>query len=288
MPQVLPIPDLKSALSAIYKRATLTRSKELRLYNIIAFSNIKRSGLVYAKLENRIQLYETLRGEKVFIQLPGKESAMSNRHPMPLDFRPKLQCVDGLFMQDASFGFIWDIFEEIGKQHKDYLSLVASLIFRMGYMYDYVYKAEKCARSGLLISGDNTENAGDIGSLDMSWYSLNLSEDIWYSLNNYIGDIQISDNQQISFEAFIKFIDLLLQNEDCKYHYRNMTQGLNKNYNLNSGRTSTCDANLLILYYLEGHCGISTLLDSFQKARGVPTFRKSAYGIVTDGIVVQS
>jgi len=287
MPHILSFDDLKEALSAIYSRETLNRSKETRMFNIIAFSNIHRSGLVYASLENRMLLYETLRGEKVFIQYPGKESASNNRNPMPNDFRPKLQCDKGLLMQDASFGLIWDILEEIGKEHRRYLCLIAALFFRMGYMYDYVKKCEKYARSAIMFAKDSKERISKIGFIDLPWYCIELSDDIWFSLNNYIGDIEISSEQSISFEAFVKFIDLLLQNEDCKYYYRNMTQGNNRNYNLRSGRTSTCDANLLVLYYLQENCGISYILDSFQKSRGVPPFRKSEYNIVTDGIVVQ-
>ena len=288
MPQILPIPDLKIALSASYSRETLLRSKTLRLDNINAFSAINRRGLQYACVECRILLYKTICGEKVFVQLPGKESSVNNRNPMPNDFRPKLQLANDYMMQDASFGFIWDILDEIGKRHREYLSMVASLFYRMGYMYDYIFKRENYERFSLVFPPYSAEEScGVEHPVDLGWHCIEFSDDIWYSLNNYVGDIRVSDEHSISFEAFIKFVDLLLQNEDCKYYYRNVTQGHNPEYNLRSGRTSTCDANLLILYYLEGHCGISKILDSFQKARGVPPFRKTDYHIVTDEIVVQ-
>lgn len=287
MPQILPVPELKAALSAIYSREVLNQAKTLRRANIDAFLAINRDGLQYASLEHRILLYTTLCGEKIYIQLPGKESAESNSNPMPKDFRPKLQCTNGFMMQDASFGFIWDILEEIGKQHRDYLSLVAALFFRMGYMFDYMNSHNRYECSALRINSDNIEDIRQIEPIDLNWNSIELSDNIWFSLNNYIGNIPISEGQSISFEALIKFFDLLLQNEDCKYYYRNAIQNNNRNYTLKNGRTSTCDANLLVLYYLEGHCGISMILNKFQKARGVPTFRKSDYHIVTDGIVTQ-
>jgi len=287
MPQVLPIPDLRAALGATYSRSVLGRSKILRKGNIDAFFSIEREGLRYASLEHRISLYTTLRGEKIFIQLPGKESADSNQIPMPMDFRPKLQCVNGAIMQDASFGFIWDILENVGIQHREYLCFVATLFFHMGYMFDYSQLNDSYECVALQISGDNIEDVRQIEPVDLDWHGIDFSDDVWFSLNNYIGDITISDEQSISFEALVKFVDLLLQNEDCKYYYRNVIQGNNQGYDLKSGRTSTCDANLLILYYLQGKCGISYILDCFQKARGVPKFRKTNYHIVTDGIIIQ-
>ena len=287
MPQVLPMPELKSALGATYSRKILNQSKVLRRENIDAFLSISRDGLRYTSLENRIHLYSTLQGEKIYIQLPGKESADSNRNPMPLDFRPKLQSANGTMMQDASFGFIWDILEEMGKQHRNHLCLVAALFFRMGYMIDYVNFHDSYECAALQISGDSIEAIKVVEPVALSWNGIGLSDDVWYSLSNYIGSIPITTDQSISVEALIKFVDLLLQNEDCKYYYKNVILGNKKKYNLKSGRTSTCDANLLVLSYLQGNCGISTLLDNFQKSRGVPPYRKSDYHIVTDGIVIQ-
>ena len=287
MPQILPIPELKSTLSATYSLDVLSHSRGRRIMNIQSFLSINREGLRYASLEHRILLYSTIQGERIYIQLPGKESSENNRNPMPMDFRPKLQCANGDIMQDASFGFIWDILDAIGRQHRDYLSIIAALFFRMGYLYEYEFVCDNCECSALRIHDENIEEDTRIESIDLSWLYLGLSDDIWFSLNNYIGEIPLPNNQSISFEAFIKFVDLLLQNEDCKYYYRNVIQGNNPSYNLRNGRTSTCDANLLILFYLQGHCRISTILNSFQKSRGVPPFRKSDYHLVTDGIVIQ-
>jgi len=286
MPQILPIPELRSSLNATYSLDTLNHSKGQRILNIQSFLAINRDGLRYASLEHRILLYTTLQGERIYIQLPGKESSENNRNPMPMDFRPKLQGSNGNTMQDASFGFIWDILDEIGRQHRDYLSIIAALFFRMGYLYGYDFVSDSYKCSALKIHDENIEEVTDIEPIDISWLQIGLSDDVWFSLNNYFGDIPISSSQCISFEAFIKFVDLLLQNEDCKYYYRNVIQSNNPSYNLRNGRTSTCDANLLILFYLQGHCRISTILNSFQKSRGVPPFRKSDYHIVTDGIVV--
>ena len=98
--------------------------------------------------------------------------------------------------------------------------------------------------------------------------------------------IDLGNGQQISFEGFVKLVDLLFQNEDCKYYYKNVVINQNQNYKYNNGRSNSSSANLLILNYLSGNVQLSDLLDSFQKSRGVPRFRKSDYSIVTDGIVI--
>ena len=247
MPQVLPINDLRSVLKATYSRETLRKSKELRKINIEKFFIIDRNGLEYALKECRTQMYSTLLGEKIYIQYPGKESSKNYRNPMPKDFRPKLQCADGSMMKDATFGFIWDILDEIGKQHREYLSLVAAVFFRMGYMYNYVLASDLWECSTLYMDNHGINKIENNQLLNLSWYQIDFSDDVWHSLNNYIGSISTADNQVISFEAFIKFVDLLLQNEDCKYYFKNIIQGENLKYNLKSGRTSTCDANLLVI-----------------------------------------
>ena len=81
-------------------------------------------------------------------------------------------------------------------------------------------------------------------------------------------------------------IPLLFQNEDCKYYYKNVVIEKKAGYRLNNGRNNSSAANLLILNYLEGNVKISTLLDSFQKSRGVPTFKKGEYSVVTENIVI--
>ena len=55
---------------------------------------------------------------------------------------------------------------------------------------------------------------------------------------------------------------------------------------MKNGRNSSGDANLAILSYLQKKKKLSDLLNEFQKGRGVTSYRKSDYSIVTDDIVV--
>ncbi|MFR7413901.1 MAG: hypothetical protein ACLUTC_12300 [Anaerobutyricum hallii] len=265
-----------------YSRRILTESRNKREQNINGFLAINRDGLKYESLERRLCLYTTLIGEKVYIQYPGKES--EGQLPNPNDFRPKLMMQNGQMMQDASFGFIWDIFDSIGKKHNDYLSFVATLFIRMQYLQEYEYVEDSYKYEEIEIDG-NEETLFENGMETLKWNKLQISEDVWYTLNDRIGMIEIPQGE-ISFEGFIKLIDLLFQNEDCKYYYKQVIRN-NQNFNWGTtGRPNTVSTNLRVLRYLENKEKLSDLLNAIQKGRGVMSFPKADYSIVTDNMVI--
>ena len=286
MPKLLANTELRERLKIEYnKKDVLKESKRKRKKNIASFLGISRDNLKYGVKEKRILLYETLKGEKIYIQYPGKES--TNKEPRPLDFRPELETVNGTFMQNITFGYIWDILDEIGRTHNGYLCLIAALIIKEEYMYDYQMCNEQY--ESYIVDYENNTVSKD-SPLTLEWYKLNLDDDVWFTLNDKVGDIKINNNEVISLEAFIKFIDLLFQNEDCKYYYINKVEkgkvSTIDEYDLKNGRNSSGDANLAILSYLQKKKKLSDLLNEFQKGRGVTSYRKSDYSIVTDDIVV--
>lgn len=286
MPKLLANTELRERLKIEYnKKDVLKESKRKRKKNIASFLGISRDSLKYGVKEKRILLYETLKDEKIYIQYPGKES--TNKEPRPLDFRPELETVNGTFMQNITFGYIWDILDEIGRTHNGYLCLIAALIIKEEYMYDYQMCNEQY--ESYIVDYENNKVSKD-SPLTLEWYKLNLDDDVWFTLNDKVGDIKINNNEVISLEAFIKFIDLLFQNEDCKYYYINKVEkgkvSTIDEYDLKNGRNSSGDANLAILSYLQKKKKLSDLLNEFQKGRGVTSYRKSDYSIVTDDIVV--
>ena len=286
MPKLLANTELRERLKIEYnKKDVLKESKRKRKKNIASFLGISRDSMKYGVKEKRILLYETLKGEKIYIQYPGKES--TNKEPRPLDFRPELETVNGTFMQNITFGYIWDILDEIGRTHNGYLCLIAALIIKEEYMYDYQMCNEQY--ESYIVDYENNKVSKD-SPLTLEWYKLNLDDDVWFTLNDKVGDIKINNNEVISLEAFIKFIDLLFQNEDCKYYYINKVEkgkvSTIDEYDLKNGRNSSGDANLAILSYLQKKKKLSDLLNEFQKGRGVTSYRKSDYSIVTDDIVV--
>ena len=282
MPSILSKDELKNRLEIVYdKKVTNREARKIRQHNINSFSTIIRENLMYNKLERRMLLYTTLNGEKVYIQYPGKESIESVSKP--LDFRPKLIMENGMMLRDMDFGIIWDVLDQIRENHKESLYFVANLFYRMSYMTDYrhydgKYLVEECDIDNEVTRFINEEN--------LDWYGIEFEEDIWHTLNEYIGMISLDETSHISFEGFVKYIDLLFQNEDCKYYYKNVVIDGKQDYNLSSGRNASGGANLLVLNYLEGNIRLSGLLNQFQKTRGVPQIAKKDYSLVTKDSVL--
>ena len=157
MPKLLGTEELKNILNFEYSKNTvLKNSKMYREFNVKAFNSISRINLQYGKRERRVCLYETLNGEKIYIQYPGKES-VGKRQQMPYDFRPEIEMKDGTFISDAAFGDIWDILSEIGNEQKKELPFVASLFLKLGYMHNYKLYNEKYDFYDLDISSGDME-----------------------------------------------------------------------------------------------------------------------------------
>jgi hypothetical protein len=284
MARLLSTEELQEELSFEYSKTDeLPESKRLRKCNVEAFNSLSRDKLEYNKRERRLLLYTTLLGEKIYIQYPGKESDTDRKQVMPLDFRPELQKANGEFIPDISFGDIWDILDRIGAEAKKYLPFVASLFLHMSYMHNYQYEKTQFEYEDLDVKKGIVIEKGKVAH---DWYKLNISDDVWFTLNDRIGSIELDENNVFSFEAFIKLVDLLFQNEDCKYYYKNVVIDGKRNYNFSNGRTQSSDTTLLIISHLEEKTKLSSLLNSFQKSRGVPGFKKQDYAIVTNDMVI--
>lgn len=287
MCRILSNDELRQRLHLIYSKAVNSEGKSRRIFNIDNFLSINREGLEYQSQEKRLWLYSTLNNESIGIQYPGKESVEAEQ-PKPNDFRPIIKLADGTIVPDTlTFGDIWDIFDTIAREHRGYLSFVATLVYSMGYLQQYTCTQANYNCELVSISPDDNVEITELAAESLSWYSLVYENDVWTTLNNDIGSIRLESGQVISFEAFIKYLDLLMQNEDCKYYYIKHEIEDNADYRntLDNGRNNTSNSNLLILNYLQNRVTLSSLVNSFQKARGVAYFRKADYCLVTDNIV---
>lgn len=283
MPRSLNSNEMIDALKLNYSSKILDESRKKRLFNIKSFTGISRENLSYGVVEKRVILCTALKNEAVGIQFPGKETV--EKTPKPFDFVPIIQ-IDGKNLGiNMSFGDIWDVFTSLAKSHKDYLCYIAALVYDMGYLQRYDKTLEKYKVDIVNVLNDSVVKTTQV---ELEWYCMNISDDLWYTLNDRFGPIVLENGQSISVEAFIKYVDLLLQNEDCKYHYINTQLRDNASYEktLNNGRIGSSHANLLVLNYLQEKEKLSDLIDSFQKGKGTAGFRKADYQVVTDDIVI--
>ena len=273
-------PQLEKALSISYPNIVSASTQNKRFANINALiKNIKNANedydLKYTITEERLTLYQTTSGEKVAIQYPGQETMGPNEGKIrPYDFRPRIIDINNNVVKDLDFADMWSIVEDINKNHHAFIKSLSALFFRMGRMIDnhsitksYEYEVISISDSRIIATGNR----------ELSWNQLAIDHEIIESLNFHIPCVYIDTNTSISFEAFLYFFSLILENEDIKYYY--------KKRNLTSGRIPTSDSMLLLSSYFSGSTSISTLLQRYVSGYGVGKCLSSEIGPATCGLV---
>lgn len=272
------LPELEDQMRTTYPSKVSSETQSKRLTNINIIQNtidtaIKNNNLKYQEKEELLIFFHTMAGEKIGIQYPGKESAENGNKRCPYDFRPKIITANGSILKDLVFADMWSLVEQLDTTHHNMLKTLSSLFFQLGRMtnhhlteedYDYsIYDSDMA----LISTGKRT----------IKWNKLSLDQEIINTLNFFIPSISIDENTTLSFEAFIYFFDMILQNEDSKYHY--------KKNNLSSGRITTSDSMLLLVSYFNGHTTLSTLLQRFVSGFGVGKCQTNEIEPATEGLI---
>ena len=219
-----------------------------------------------------MQIFETLAGEKIYIQYPGKESLLDGAKKRPYDFRPRIRTADGVLLRDLDFAYMWGLIEELDHQRHQMLKLLACVFFRLGRMtlHELVEKDYPCEVL------DKDENVLSTCTRHLKWYEFTMSTDVMESINFNAPLLKI-DEHTISLEAFLCFFELLLHNEDSKYYY--------KKKDLTSGRIPTSDSMLLLSSNLYGFTKTSVILQRFVSGFGVANCRMDEIEPATGGLV---
>lgn len=205
--------------------------------NIDAFLQIERTGLKNGQLEKRLLMYKSLAEESVYIEYPGKESTnayvqIDNKKMMnPNDFRPELHLVNGDVSAKMSLVDIAESVVEYCREHDERTGqILAAMIIRLAYMKGYRYK--ELIHPSQLISfeegGKKTvhsmERKDKIGR-----YFLAVTKDAKSFLNEFdninIPSVGYKRKLKVSMEGFLYYLDILAQQEDCKYYYTRKQKG---------------------------------------------------------------
>ena len=245
-----------------------------KLANVEAFSGLDRNGLSYQDTERRLLLYTTSLNERVFIQYPGKES-IRQANTKPWDFRPKIE-KDGSLAPDLSFADIWDDLVNLHLFDSEAVSVLAAIFFRMAYLIDYEKYTDICSYHDIIASTGNQISSGNVS---LTWYRPNFTGEVYDYLNQRIGLIR-----GFSYEAYLLYNDLLVQNEDCKYYYREMYER-GKPWKGTPGRENTMLSHLSCIEYAMGKISFSEIMNRFWRGMGVAPVPKKSIPIVTNGII---
>ena len=271
MPPILNQDIRERVRTTISKKAPYNATKQIKLENIQSFNSLSREGLESGKLERRVLLYETRSNEKVYIQYPGSESKREGRRNFPLDARPIIQTANGEILPDMNFGRIWDIIDGIGQDHRADCDVLAVLFLRIAYMIGYQHNdAEYLTETVNVETGEVVES----GQTRFCWNSLHLDPDVMDTLGDRFKSLG-----GISLEGFLYYNDLLAQNEDCKYSYLKGRQ-----WDFKSGRINNCLSHLTVIAHMQGHMGISELIDRFQRT-GVAPLAQNKFNEVCGDLV---
>lgn len=269
-----------NSLRMIYNRNTKANALTNRTNNVLAFSHLDKTGLKFGEIERRLLLHETSSGEKIFIQYPGKETISGKLEKIrPWDFRPKLQLPDGTYLKDLSFPNIWDDLAEMHNADNEALSILAAIFFRMAFMEGHQQETKDYSFFDIDVNSNKLINEGD---LSFSWSKLSFPLDVLSELQAIIEPIRGA-----SLEAYLMYNDLLVQNEDCKYYYRDVI--LRETiWNSNVGRCNTLLSHISVIEYLQGKITFSEIMTRFQGGMGVAPVTLGRVPVITNNIIIKA
>lgn len=264
----------------IYNHAVIASSKQRKRKNIASFSGLSREGLEFGRVERMLLLHTTACGEKLYIQYPGKESKAANPAKIrPLDFRPRVARADGTFVRDLSFADIWDDISNMHNANPTALCHLAAVLAEMAFMNVHALVQEEYPYVDV-----NPEAGARVGKgmLPFEWYKPQFSAELLQQTEAAIGH-----NQGLSAEAYLFYNDLLAQNEDCKYFYRDEVL-LHRTWSGYSGRRNTLLSHLSVIAYLQGHISFSEVMKRFQNGFGVAPCKIEELSVITAHLVYKA
>lgn len=271
------IEQLENLLKCTYPVKVSPETQNKRITNIRALQQlvgdaIEENDLVHQTSEERLHIFTTQRGEKIFIQYPGKESTLTGDKLRRFDFRPRIMTSSGEMLRDLVFADMWGLIEDLNTQQHRLLKLMAAIFFRLGRMTFHTEVDKDYSCEAL----DSNENIVSTSFRHLNWFEFSIDTQVMESLNFHAENL-IVDGKSISLEAFLCFFELLLQNEDSKYY--------DKKGDLSSGRIPTSDSMLLLSSVLFGRIRLSTLLQRFVSGFGVARCGIDEIESATDGLV---
>ena len=270
--------DLAKLLSMTMDRSVARNAKAKRQYNVEALSTIDRSGLEFGIIERKLLIHTSTGGEKVYIQYPGKETknASDVAKVRPWDFRPRLFSPTGEQMKDLSFGDIWDDLATLHGLDKTILSELASVFYRMASMVDCRQVVQEYAYEDIELSSGSIVATG---TLTLDWYAYSLDDEILNAITSKIPTIR-----GVSLLGYLIYNYLLVQNEDCKYFYRDVVVRSGQ-WELGKSLNNTLLSHISVIEFLKDEITFSQIMTRFQRGMGIAKPTNEHIEIATGGII---
>ena len=236
-------------------------------------NDINTNSLKYKTKERRIHLYTTPAGEEIFIQYPGKYSIGNEKYPF--DFKPIASIGDTHESLDLDFQGIWRILDKYIQGYQYFMPIFNNLLFRLGRMINHKKVTNEYASFLVYDDGMRIEPSE---TLSFPMYQFSFDDvGIMESLNFHARKIDVGNNVNISLEAFLYYLDSLIQIEDCKFKLPKVNE--------TRGRINTADSLMVIYAYYIEKIDLAETLQRFVDGRGIASLKTSEYSPVTDNTI---
>jgi hypothetical protein len=259
----------ESLHTSLQNTSLKAESSTKRKTNIQWIVNLPRAELAFQKQTKQLLITKTAKGEEVFIQYPGKESARSEGKQRPWDFFPRVT-KDNRFGPDLDFQAIWDILFEalqpLISKNREWAAILATVFYRMAFMNDHIIDTKPLKTKVRYVSYDDARQESVVSERSEfvnSWYRYSPEK----KMIDKIEEI-VPLRGGISFEAFLQYKDLLAWIEDCKYFYR-MQQTDPGEWIRNTVRVNTLLTHVSIIGYVSGEIRFSEVCVKFARGKGV-------------------
>lgn len=264
-----------------------------KIANIHAFFSIDRTGLANGGLEHLLLMYRSSAGERIFIEYPGKEStaAYAASGPAkiqnPYDLRPELYLQDGTLIAKLSFFDIADSIvryqEALGEARSQ---ILAAMLIRLAFMEGFSYVLRAHPRSIVTFPNGIRTVTGPSDAVVLGRYFLSLGHCLKGELSSW-PLIEVPDRERqsmvpITAEGLLYYMDMLSQQEDCKYYHSARMRGLRR-MSIGVGRVNNLLTIANIIDRSRQGRSCEAMIDRLRS--GVFPLEPTAFGRVTGGIV---
>jgi len=213
-------------------------------------------GYRYDDLERCILVHTTRSGESIYIRFPGRGTIQGTSNA--LDFKPVVVQPDGVVLPDLSMSDIWMGFENMVSGCDACIRVLGHSLYNMFTFTDHKKRTIGEIMVDVPVPPENPSPAVNV--------------DVWiYSPEGLINDIMDSVDDVsrkvlgMSMEAFLVYLDLMCQSDDCRYNIG----GFSDSMDYRRGRPNALKTHMAVLGTLAGVMPLGNLLHLFTVGRGV-------------------
>lgn len=266
---------------------------ECKTANINTFLHIDREGLKNGELEKRLIMYKSFLEETIYIEYPGKESTKEYESKEmknmlnPNDFRPELYLPDGSITAKLSLVDISEALVEYAWKHDiATMQMLAAMIIRLAFMRKYK-KVRMVHPSQLIRYVDKNSFEEPIENKEvLERYFLPINSEVKTALAKW-DKINLPSRRHehklgVSIEAFLYYLDILAQQEDCKYYFTRKSKG-QKTIDISIGRINNLLTVVNVIDRLNTNRPYGDIIGTM--GRYVRPIKRSEFERVTGGLV---